>query len=83
MTTPHPPKRKEQRIAPPRGWEVLYILLLLLALAALIYTWHDRATLDTELRAEYDAYIEDCRARCDTPAWQDFTIPEDPGAWPP
>ena len=49
---------------PVSKWEIVYISALILALIALIYTWHDRADADQRLRAEYETYIENCRARC-------------------
>lgn len=45
-------------------WELIYIILLIFALGALIYTWASLEEKQATIREEYEDYIQDCRARC-------------------
>jgi len=63
MTTAHTPLKKEKEhaiIANIRRDWIMYAVLLL-ALFALLYTWNEQLTIEADIRADYEEYIEQCR----------------------
>lgn len=74
----------------PKTWERIYIILLIFALLALLYTWYNADQTAQTIREEYEEYITDCRARCDggtqwnQPINVTYTTSTDgPSLWPP